>query len=132
VSCVGCNEVQERHFDSLNAANQQHMVEKGLIPAFTPPDARDINVEGDLALASVYGSYTSADTALLRKRCSPAEDSLRIPGYGAKWFRDDLKKSESAAQVRFQGYEVFRCEDRGFNVAILGSRNIVYFWSVRK
>jgi len=132
LACASCNDVQERHFDTLDAAKQQHMIEKGWIPAFAPSDAKDINVEGDLDKTRVYGSYDSKDTALLRQHCSAAEDSFKVPGYGTKWFRDDLKKAETAAQVRLQGYEVLRCDNRGFNVAILDSRNIVYFWSVRK
>ena len=128
--CNGCNERHSRHFDTLAAASQERMVEKGWLPTFISPDATDIDVDGDLDSASVYGSYQSGDASSLRKHCAPADDSSRVPGYGPKWFGDDVKAAGTAGRLRLKGYEVLRCED-GFHVAVLGSRRFVSFWSSR-
>jgi hypothetical protein len=97
----------------------------------TSPDAKDISIEGDLDAATLKGSYTSGYASLLRMHCSSAEDSFRVPGYGPKWFSDDVEQADTAGKLRQKGYEVLRCQD-GFNVVVLSSRQFVYYWSVRK
>jgi hypothetical protein len=59
IVCNGCEETQEKHFANLAAAQQEHMVDKGWIPTYVSPDAKDISIEGDLDAATVNGSYTS-------------------------------------------------------------------------
>jgi hypothetical protein len=131
IVCNGCQETQEKHFANLAAAQQEHMVDKGWIPTYVSPDAKDISIEGDLDAATVNGSYTSGDASLLRMHCSSAEDSFRVPGYGPNWFSDDVEQADTAGKLRQKGYEVLRCQD-GFNVVVLSSRQFVYYWSVRK
>lgn len=131
VACNGCEEAQEKHFANLAAAQQEHMIDKGWIPTYVSPDAKDISIEGDLDAATVNGSYTSGDASLLRMHCPSAEDSFRVPGYGPKWFSDDVKQADTAGKLRQKGYEVLRCQD-GFNVVVFGSRQYVSYWSARK
>ena len=131
VTC-GCNEIQEKHFENLDAAKQEHMIEKGWIPTFIPPDAKDIDFVEDMDAASVHGSYISGDTTLLRKHCSNVEDSLGVPGYGPKWFRDDVKAAGTAGKLRLKGYEVFHCNEDRINVAVVSSRKYVSYWSIRR
>lgn len=128
--CNGCDANQKRHYETLAAANQQRMVEKGWVPSFISPDAGNIDLDGDLDSASVYGNYTSSDTSLLRKHCSSIDDSFRVPGYGPKWFSNDVKEAVTAGNLRHKGYEVLRCDD-GFNVAVLSSHHFVSYWSTR-
>lgn len=133
VYCCGCNEVQEHHFENLDAAKQEQMVEKGWIPAFMPVDATNIDVDEDLDTARVYGSYISSNTASLRKHCSSAAGSFRVPGYGPKWFQEDVKEAgDTADKLRSKGYEVFHCDEQNLNVIFVRSRNYVSYWSVRR
>jgi len=131
-AACGCNEIQVRHFDNLEAAKREQMIEKGWIPPFVAPDARHIEFESDLDAARVYGSYVSGNTTMLRKHCSNTADSFRVPGYGPKWFQDDVKETSTAVKLRGKGYEVLCCDEGGFNVVILSSRQFVYYWSERK
>jgi len=132
VICSGCDETQERHFENLAAAQQEHMIEKGWIPKFTPQDAKDIDFDEDLDAASVYGSYISGDTVLLRKHCSSTEDSFQVPGYGPKWFRDNVKEAGTAGKLKLKGYEVFHCNEDHVNVVFVSSRKYVSYWSIRR
>jgi hypothetical protein len=128
----GCNEIQHRHFENLYAAKREQVIEKGWIPAFVAPDARDIDFEGDHDAGRVYGTYVSSNTTMLRKHCSNTADSFRVPGYGPKWFQDDVEEASTAVNLKSKGYEVLRCDKDDFNVVFLSSRRFVYYWSVRK
>ncbi len=130
VVCNGCREIKEEHFANLDIARQSHMIEKGWIPAFLPQDAKDISFQGDLDAGSVYGTYSSSDAATLLKHCSNTDDLFRVPGYGPEWFRNILKESDTAGELRHKGYEVFQCEG-GFDVVFLRSQQFGYYWSVR-
>jgi hypothetical protein len=131
LTCVGCNEVQKKQFQNLDAAQQEHMIEKGWIPASTPQDAKDINVESDLDAASVYGSYVSGNTDVLNKHCSSVEDSFQMPLNSPKWFQNDLGEADTAGKLKSKGYKVLNC-DGGFNLAIFSPERRVDYWSVRK
>ena len=132
LTCVGCNEVQRKHFQSLDKAQEEQMINKGWIPNFTPEDAKDIYIEGDLDAASAYGSYVSSNTDALKKQCSNVEDSFPIPSYGPKWFRADLQEADTAGKLRSKGYEILHCDKEEFNVAIFSPSQHIYYWSVRK
>jgi len=56
---------------------------------------------------------------------------IGVPGYGPKWFRDDVKRQDSG-EAETQGYEVFHCNEDRINVAVVSSRKYVSYWSIRR
>lgn len=129
--CIGCNEIEKKHFDNLDSAKQSHLIEKGWIPDFIPPDSRDIRLESDIDMASVYGRFSSSDIDAIRKHCSSAEDSFRLPGHAPTWYPKDFGDAVTAGHLKDKGYEVLRCDQGGFNIAIHALENEVFYWSIR-
>jgi hypothetical protein len=130
VGLTGCNEIQHRHFDSLDQAQQEHLVDKGWIPPFSP-DAKNIDYESDLDSARVNGSYSSVDTTSLRKHCAPTDDSFRVLVEWPKSAPNDVKEARTAGALKSKGYETLHCDEGDFNVVISDSRKSVFYWSIR-
>ncbi len=127
---TGCNEGWTKHFQNVEDARKEGLIDKGWIPAFIPLDATSLVISGDQDSGIALGSFVSTDSKSIRKVCAGASDSLSIPDYAARWL--GLASASDAAALRKKGYDVFECSVQNFNVAYLDSKHEFYYWTPRK
>jgi hypothetical protein len=126
---LGCNETKDMSYPTLNSAERAHMIEKGWIPVFTPRDATNIKLNGDLDLGRVYGTFSSSDAHTIEEHCNNTTGPIRRPLQAPNWFPPELAKVNQASDLVGLGFTVLTCVDGHLTVAILKSNNQVYYWN---
>ena len=127
---AGCNESWTKHFENVDAAKKEGLIDKGWIPPFIPQDATDIVVSGDLDSAIVVGSFISKDSDNVGRNCSNAPDSFRVPYYAIGWL-ESTAVADTAGALKSKGYELFECAD-AFDLAYRKSMHHYYYWNRRR
>jgi hypothetical protein len=129
---AGCREVQERDFENFAAAQKEHMVDKGWLPAFTPADAKEIHFEGDLDAGTVYGRFVSSRRETIPTHCSVAKGDIHFPVQEPGGFPSKLRDANTAEDLERQGYDVYDCASNDVMIAVQRSSNEVFYWSKPK
>ena len=129
---AGCREVQEKDFESFAAAQKEHMVDKGWLPAFTPSDAKEIHFVGDLDAGTVYGRFVSVHRETIPTHCSAAKGGIHFPVQEPGGFPSELRHASTAEDLERQGYDVYDCASNDVMIAVQRSSNEVFYWLKRR
>jgi len=129
---VGCNDAWTKHFENVEFARKEGLIDKGWIPRFIPQDATNIVVSGDLDSGIALGSFVSMNSDSVKKKCSGAPDSFPVPDYALRWLELGSVAAGNAAALRSKGYEVFECGAENFNLAYSNSKHQFYYWTPRR
>jgi hypothetical protein len=132
ITFAACKEIQERSFDNLGAAQKEHMTDKGWIPTSIPADATQIHFAGDVDAGTVYGRFVSSNREAIRHSCSAAEGAIHFPVQNPSLFPSDLEQASTAEELKYKGYDVFKCDSDSMVMAVQASSNQVFYWSERK
>ena len=129
---MGCHDAWTKHFESLDSARKDGLVDKGWIPRFIPEDSTNIVVSGDLDSGVSMGSFFSKNSDSLHKHCLTASDSFPVPDYALRWLDMGGTANGDAASLKIKGYDVLDCGVEGFDVAYSQSKRQFYYWTPRK
>jgi|GEM_PF-4042620 len=127
VGSAGCNDAWTKHFENVESANREGLLDKGWIPRFIPPDSKNIVASGDLDSGIVLGSFVSMNYDRVKAKCSKAPDSLSIPSYARRWI--GIRDATDSGTLRSNGYEVLMCSSDNFDLADLNREHKFLYWT---
>lgn len=137
----GCGDIFDRpgnytHYEDGRSALDDHVVERGVLPDWLPPDATDIHVQTELDVGHSWARF-SADLESIDRILQSAPrmtlsefEAREMSGLrGTSWW-DDCAGVElsSGCEERFTYYQV---SDRraGFGYLAVDEGGHVYYWS---
>ncbi len=129
---VSCEKLDtmERAYPDAKAAIKDGAVERGVIPVFLPPSAKDIREKHNLDTNEVWLQFSMepGERGSIEKSCQRIQTADSSPpriGGGNGW-PQVLTKSKWGDHQDVERYAHYRCEDGGF-VAVERDHRVFYW-----
>ncbi len=136
LAVLGCLERIESSYATLGEAKRDGAIERGWIPGFLPPSAREIHEVHDLDTNSTRGSclFDRSDLSVLRSALVELDREelagVEIPPpRGVRWWPRGLRGS--LEHDAFPGWIMLRDPGGEWVVAVETQRPRALFWRVR-
>jgi hypothetical protein len=126
---AACERVESVYPDA-RAAISAGEIERGWIPAFLPPSAKDIHVKYDLDTNEVWLRFSMdpSEVGSIENSCRRIETvEAVLPERAGFWWPERLTEEQGSALHQSGGYTHYRCENGG-SIAIKRAGREVLYW----
>lgn len=126
-------ETAESVYPDARAAISAGAIQRGWIPAFLPPSAKEISEKHNLDTNEVWLRFSMepGERSSIEKSCrriQPPEAVFPRKG-GGDWWPEVLTEEQRSARLQTGKYMLYRCENGGSMAVEEGGRTVFYWHS---